>query len=822
MTRTLGPEAAVAAFPLGGIGTGNVSIGARGELRDWELANRPGKGERLPFSFFAVRAGRADGTEVTRVLESRLQPPHEGDQGYDAGRVAGLPRLRGSQMTGEYPLLRIDFEDDELGLDVGLTAFTPLVPLDADASSIPGAILRYVVGNPTGAPVDVTVAGSLTNPVGITGQNVFHFPEYAGRPRNDWADDGRLCGIRYGTDLDPADLRYGSLVLATTDRAATAKPRWLTGFWQDGAQVFWDELRSDGRLRPETELSLDDTPDPERLPRLRIGSLAIADRLEPGQSRTFEFVLAWHFPNRPSAWQGNIGLDNANAGRVVRNHYATRYADAWDVATRLTVDLPELESATRAFHAALFGSTLPPEVIDAATATLVALRSTTCFRLEGGVFAAWEGSFDRAGSCEGTCTHVWNYAQSAAFLFPELERSARRTEFRHETRPDGRMNFRANDIFGNASWDFHPAVDGQMGAIVRLYREWRFGAGDAFLAELWPAARRALDYATEWDADGDGVLDSKQHTTYDIEFYGPNSLANSMFFAALRAGARMAAHLGEDDTAKRWLAAAETGAARMDALLFNGEYYEQRLDVVDARRYQYGRGCLSDQLLGQTLAHLTGLGHVLPPDHVRSAVRAIHRHNFRADLSRHHSVQRTYALGDEAGLVLCSWPYGGRPRLPFVYSDEVWTGIEYQVATHLFYEGFVDEGRELVRAVRDRHDGRRRNPWNEAECGNHYARSLAAWGLIVALTGADHDKPGRTLTVRPRVPDTDVRVPFTTGSGWGEVIIARGRARLDLRAGELALARLTIDHPSCGLLEAVDVALHAGESLTLVASSAED
>lgn len=809
-TRVLGPDATVAAFPLGGIGTGNVSVGTRGDLRDWELANRPDKGVRLPFTFFAIRAGRPGIEAVTKVLESQLPGPHEGDQGYDAGRLAGLPRLRDSRMRGEYPLLSIDFSDDDLGVDVALTAFTPLVPLDSDASGIPGAILRYRVTNPGSVGVDVTIVGSLANPVGIIGRNVFHFPEYSGQPSNAWVDEPGLRGIRYGSDLDPDSLHHGTVVLATTDPSTTAKPQWLSGFWQDGVQVFWDDLRTDGRLDVETEFSLDSPPYPDWFTRLRVGSLGIVHHLDPGETRDFEFVLTWHFPNRPRAWQGNINLDNTNADQVVRNHYATAYPDAWAVARHLTTHLPDLERHTRDFHRTLFGSTLPPEVIDAVSATLVVLRSTTCVRLDGGTFAAWEGSFDHSGSCEGTCTHVWNYAQSAAFLFPDLERDARRTEFTRETREDGRMNFRANSMFGNAAWDFHPAVDGQLGAVIRLYREWRFSGDDTFLEACWPGAKRAVDFAfSNWDSDGDDVLDSQQHNTYDIEFYGANSLANSMFFAALTAAAVLADRMGDPHAADRYRQAAERGAARMDAQLFNGEYYEQKLDDVDQHRYQYGAGCLSDQVFGQVLAHIAGLGHVLPAEHVRMAIAAVYRHNFREDLSKHHSVQRTYALDGDAGLVLCSWPRGGRPRIPFVYSDEVWSGIEYQVATHLIYEGLVDEGLRVVRAVRGRHDGRTRNPWNEVECGNHYARSLASWGVLLALTGVDYDAPSGTLTFRPRTGGDRLRTLFTTGTGWGELRLTSAGAELQLLGGHLDLRQLVVEHPHHGHLTAGPVHLRA-------------
>ncbi len=305
------------------------------------------------------------------------------------------------------------------------------------------------------------------------------------------------------------------------------------------------------------------------------------------------------------------------------------------------------------------------------------------------------------------------------------------------------------------------------------------------------------------------MLDSKQHNTYDIEFYGENSLSNSVFFAALHAGAKLADHLGDVEHAERWRAAAERGSARMDELLFNGEYYEQKLDDVDAVRYQYGTGVLSDQLLGQYLAHVTGLGHILPAEHVRSAIGSVFRYNFREDLSRHHSVQRTYALGDEGGLVLCSWPRGGRPRIPFVYSDEVWTGIEYQVAAHLVFEGLVDEGLTIVRAVRARHDGTRRNPWNEVECGNHYARSLASWAVLVALSGVQYDAAERSLSFLPAT-DGDLESFFSTGSGWGRVAIDDAGATLTLDAGELVLDRFTVRGRE---LAASTISLGAGDSI---------
>jgi len=322
---------------------------------------------------------------------------------------------------------------------------------------------------------------------------------------------------------------------------------------------------------------------------------------------------------------------------------------------------------------------------------------------------------------------------------------------------------------------------------------------------------RAMECAiTRWDDDGDGVLDNEQHNTYDIEFIGENPLINSLYYAALRSAAALARHLGDAPLADRYDEIATRGAARMDELLFNGEYYVQRTDDVDSERYQFGTGVLSDQLFGQTLAHLVGLGHVLPADHVRSALGAVFRDNFRADLTGHESTQRTFALDDEGGLLLCSWPHGGRPRIPFIYSDEVWTGIEYQVATHLVYEGMVDEGVTVVRTARDRYDGVARNPWNEIECGNHYARSLASWGVLIALTGAQYEAASRSLSFAPAVPD--IHAFFSAGTAWGRVAIDGSSLVLSVDGGELELNSLRLRGRE---LLTTPVRLTAGDDLHL-------
>lgn len=764
--RTYSGDASEAAFLLGGIGTGNVSIGARGELKDWEIFNRPGKGNRMPYTFFAIWAEKEGADPVVKVLESQIQPPHSKSHGYDSSEVAGLPRLQSSKMRGEYPFVWVDFYDDELPVNVSLEAFTPFIPLNADDSGIPGAIIRYKVKNTSDSPVKVSIMGSLANAAGHGGYNEFR--SFISNPKafNEYRNKDGIKGLFYTSAEKEHSLKYGNMALMTQNDSVTYKTNWLDGGWWDGIHDLWDDFCEDGLL--EAESKFEGTGNRLNYFQLKVGSLGIYQVIEAKQEKIFEFILTWYFPNRVKNWDEDSCCCSNGECATVRNYYATLFKDAWHVGKYMLENLERLEKQTRDFHRALFGSTLPPYVIDALASNITVCRSTTCFRLEDGTFLGWEGCFDQKGCCEGSCTHVWNYAQTVAFLFPELEQSMRKVEFNLETDEDGKMAFRTRRVFGKESWDFLPATDGQMGTIIRLYREWKISGDDELIKAVWNKASKALDFAFDyWDSDGDFVLDSQQHNTYDIEFYGPNSLTNSMFFAALKAGAEIAEYIGDQERADKYREALAKGSKRMDELLWEGEYYIQKIQDVNQYRYQYGKGCLSDQILGQLLAHVAGLGYILPEEHVKKAVHSIFKYNFRTTFRNHHNVQRTYVLNDEKGLLLCSWPKGGRPKIPFVYSDEVWTGIEYQVAAHLIYEGFVEEGLTVVRAVRERHDGYRRNPWNEVECGHHYARSMASWAVLIALSGFKYDMVKGEMSFNPVIHQDNFSTFWSTGKGWG-------------------------------------------------------
>jgi len=774
------------AFPLGGIGTGSISLGGRGDLRNWSLFNRPNIGSRLPFSWFYIWA-EAEGQEpVTKVLESAPATPYV-DDGHGQGLYkmgAGLPHVDACTFRGEYPFAQIEFEDRALPVKVFLEAYNPFIPSNDTDSSIPVAILSYTVQNTGDAPVDATIAMNIFNPIGYPGSGDF-LGGHLGKNVNEYVERGPLRGLYFTSQKYPEDdPKFGQIAVTTAWPEITYRTHWLRGTgWFDNFQDFWQDFSADGMFEERSY-------EPSGNGQSDTGSIGARIRLEPGETATVPFYLSWYFPTFVKYWAGP-------KPPTWRNHYAQHFRDALHVAAYVNRNAERLYGETRLFHDTLFESTLPTCVLDAVSSQMSTLKTTTCLRLEDGRFYAFEGSSNEGGCCEGSCTHVWNYAQALPFLFPSLERSMRTTDYEFNLFDDGKMCFRLQLPLGSPPTKFHAAADGQMGGIIKLYRDWKLCGDDDWLRTLWPLAQRALEYAwVEWDKDRDGVMEAVQHNTYDIEFHGPNTMMGSLYLGALRAAEEMCRYLGDAEKADEYRAVFESGRERMDRDLFNGEYYVHKFPRDNPPPHQYGEGCLSDQLIGQWMSHMNGLGYLFEPEHVQSTMRAIFTHNWHETLEDHANCQRVFALNDEPGLILCSWPRGGKLVDRFVYSDEVWCGIEYQVASHLVYEGMIDDALKIVKGVRARHDGVRRNPWDEFECGHHYARSMASWAVLVALSGYSFDMPHRGLGFRPRVNENEFRTFWSADSAWGSYAQRKagsgGTATFDVRYGEIRLERLSL------------------------------
>lgn len=505
---------------------------------------------------------------------------------------------------------------------------------------------------------------------------------------------------------------------------------------------------------------------------------------------TVTFILTWHFAN-----------DRIDGVRDTGRYYAQRFTNAGQVAEYLATNFASLHEQTRRWHETWYDSTLPYWFLNRTFLNTSILASSTCHRFGSGRFYGWEG----VGCCAGTCTHVWQYAQAVARLFPELERDLReRTDFGIAFDPSsGKIRFRAEGA--------DLAVDGQAGCILRSYREHQMSANGQFLTRNWTKIKLALQCLIDEDGDANGILEGAQHNTLDAEWYGPVAWLSGMYLAALRAGELMALEVGDSAFAGACRKVLEAGQRNIVRDLFSDEYFINKPDPRHPDAINSGTGCEIDQVLGQSWAWQIGLGRVLPEQETTSALRSLWRYNFTPDVGPYRKANkpgRWYAMPGEAGLLMCTfprsdWDYkkaaGKGLEWAAGYFNECMNGFEYQVAGHMIWEGLVQEGLSVARAVHDRYHPARRNPWNEVECGDHYARSMASYGVFLAACGYQYHGPQGYLGFAPRVTPEDFRAPFTSAEGWGSFRqkVADGKlsAAIELHFGALAVKTIALDFP---------------------------
>ncbi len=784
-------------FPLGGIGTGSVGLSGTGRLIDWEIFNRPNKGSVNGYSHFAVRADWADNTSA-RVLcgdtETHLAGVYRKSEftgfgfGAESGTMSGFPHFSKCTFEGTFPLAKLTFADNAFPGAVELSAFNPFIPGDADNSSLPAAFFAVTFRNPLDVPVKYTGVFSVAGPFADT--------------RNEDVSDAAMAAVRLvHAGVDTEDREYGDLTVACLGEDAKRQVYWYRGAWRDGVVSYWNEFSGAGFTdRQYDTAGKKDT-----------ASVWRSVTLMPGESCTVRFLLTWNVPNCYNYW-------NDPEKSAWKNYYATKFSDSAHTARYCAAHFASLYARTEAFRDALFATTLDEAVLDAVSSTLSVLKSPTVLRLTDGTFWGWEGVNELTGSCEGTCQHVWTYAYAMCFLFPDLERSVRDMEMRR-MEENGRTHFRLSLPEGLAMEDPYPAcLDGQMGTVIKMFREWRIFGDDGWLRGHWEKIKKLIAYAWHeenpgaWDRDRDGVLEGRQHHTLDMEMFGPSAWLQSMYLCALRAGEEMALYLGDGETASEYRRLFEGGYAFCRDHLFNGKWFTQRVDLSDdgvflrgedgeklrseywneeasQLKYQIGDGCEIDQLLGQWHADICGLGRLFDEKQMETALDSLYKNNFKPSLREFVNPWRVFALNDEGGAIMCDYPADAeKPAIPLPYCEECMTGFEYSLGGLLMAEGHFDEGLSLVRAVRDRYDGKKRNPYNELECGSNYARAMASFAILPLMSGFVFDMPRKTVGFQPRVKG-DFCSFWSLGCAFGTVSFTGEKITLSVSEGTLTLGR---------------------------------
>ncbi len=773
------------ALPIGGIGTGTVSINGRGSLVDWEIMNRPGKGFSTvtpgnDAPFFAIHIDNG----VNKFTKGLMGPLLDFEYQHMVGRPVdhhGIPRFEKATFDAAYPFGIVNLTDTELPVDVKIKAFNPLIPGDADASGISIAILRYEVSNKTDKTITVSVCGSIRNFIGKDGSKYRIDSkgdkkfEGAKNNKNSYRYNDDFRGIFFEAgDVDKNDPAWGTMALTTPNKeGVTYRTSSIPNAWNNGILDFWDDFSDDGNLVEKDKL-IDDDP---------MASLALQQNIPANSKKVFEFYLTWHFPNR-KGW----------SNEVVGNYYTTQYENGWDVIEKTYPKLNELEDKTLQFVTSFLDTDFPEVVKEAALFNLSTLRSQTVFRLPSGHMMGWEGCMDAFGSCAGSCTHVWNYEQATAFLFGDLAITMRDVEFNFATRDNGSMAFRAGLPLINTQ-SGGVAADGQMGTIMKMYRDWQLSGNTKFLHKSWANVKNALSFAWEpgsWDADADGVMEGSQHNTMDVNYSGPNPQMQFWYLGALKAAEKMALAMDDKTFAEKCASIYKSGSKWTDENLFNGEYFEHQ--VLDPKtkeiitdysaqnmpKYQLAKGCLVDQLVGQYMAHICGLGYLAPKNHIKTTLESILKYNSRESMANHFNNMRSYALGNESALLMASWP-NGRPKIPFPYFSEVMTGFEYTAAVGMIYEGMENEGLNVIENIRERYNGAKRSPFDEAECGHHYARAMASWASVLAITGFHYSAIDKTMKMNAKPG----KWFWSNGYSWGTVDIQKKDLKYNIKLNVL-------------------------------------
>ena len=785
-----GDELKTIAMPIGGICTGQVYLTGQGRLLFWDVLNKhwstlDGRAnyirDRLPGT--TVK----DGTEFREMTAMPIV-----DQGFALriGRGSGavVRTLDGTgfsdvRFCGEYPIGLVEYVDQNLPVKVSLETFSPFIPMNAADSALPATVLNYTVENTSQADVQVSLVGWLENIV-----SRYSGEKFAGqlRRKNRLITDKDMTSLSCEAEADPVaeDKRgqlehdpaaqgdYGTMALsvlgdAVSSAAVSDGPKPDALFDNDGSGALATESA--------TEKPVDQT--------LR-GAVGRTLQLKPGEKAQVTFVASWCMPHR---W-----LED----RYVGNYYGKQFDSATAVARYVVDNLPRLGGQTRLWHDTYYDSTLPHWLLDRLHSTVGNLATTTCFWWADGRFWAYEG----VGCCHGTCGHVWNYAHALARLFPSLERSVREMQdFAEGVGLNGETGAIA---FRGENWNLW-AADAQGGYLLKAYREHQISANSEFLERNWPNIRKATEFLIQQDPDRDGLIEGKQHQTYDQDYYGANTMVGSMYLGGLAAAEQMAKAVGDDAFAAQCRKIFDSGSRLTVERLFNGEYFIQDVDLEKHPQWQYGNGCLSDQLFGQGWAHQLGLGYIYPRQTVESGLRSIWKYCWAPDVApqyKAHAPFRKYADPGEAGLLICTWPkskhLGPQSTL---YRNEVWTGVEYQVAGHMAWEGMVTEALVICRAVHDRYHPSKRNPWNEIECGDHYARALASWSVLTGLSGFEYHGPEGHIGFAPRITPEDFRCVFTAAESWGNIAQQRNKQQqsnhIEVKWGKLRVGSLTFELP---------------------------
>lgn len=746
-------------MPVGGLHSGTVYIGGDGRLWLWQLFNTAYDGEK-------------EGIEPKNVLWNNGREPVQvrprDGAAYVEPAIADNLRImeqgiaislqhRGRQLTKElreshwdevifepsYPTCQVRYQSADFPVDVVLTAYSPFIPLDLDNSSLPLTSLHLELWSKVKEPLEVKISGWMENGVFKGRKALPKVQKQAALQQH--KSMGLLSYTCTGvpeSELQAGD--YGSMAFCCL--ADDAQPVSRLSDWPVQPAT----------LQPNANAAVVDFSQP------LVGAFSVSRKLAPGTATQLSFAISWYFNNpHPKLKQH---LQDAQEGYW----YGARFADAAAVMRYYLDNREKLDRETRLWKETWNDTTLPHWFMDRTFINIGTLATANTMRFANGRFWGWEG----VGACAGTCTHVWQYGQAMGRIFPELERNLREvTDLDVGFKPDtGAIIFRAE-------YEKRPAIDGQAGVVLRFYRDHQTSKDSAFLKRNWPRLRQAIQFLLDQDKNGDGMTDTPMENTLDAVWEGEIAWIVGLCLAAVQAGALLAEEAGDSKFQQTCLDYVRKGTKLMDQELFNGEYFIHRPNKLMGRQKlgSYNT-CHIDQVYGQSWCFQVDMPRIIDQKKALSALQALWKYNFTMDVGPYiktHLGGRPYALAGEGGMVMNTNPsneanaYGDNMTWQLGYFHECMSGFEHQVASHMMAEGMVDESLILTRVIHDRYHAAKRNPFNEIECSDHYARAMASYGTFINACGFNYHGPKGMIGFAPKVGATDFKAPFTAAEGWG-------------------------------------------------------
>jgi uncharacterized protein (DUF608 family) len=792
-------------MPVGGINAGGVYLGGDGRLWLWDIFNVNREGVEPKLARWTLNDAHSryvrsrDGACYVEPAQN-IRPLEQGFAlRFEYGGRTTVKHLRAADwdeilFEAGYPLGTVRYIDKSLPVEITLRAYSPFIPLNEDESGLPATILSFSFRNTGISPIKISVTGWLENKTAIRSAYEM-IDKYAGETL--CRRSNRIVAEKDFTAVDE------SLTLLGQQEEIKTRPDFgsmcIAALHPEARACAAVDLDDPVELFDFASAKDADRPVQEKL----IGAVQSELELPASASSSRDFVVSWYFPNL------KIHDNIKDTGR----YYQNRFDSALAVAQYIHGNFERLSSQTLLWAATWKDSTLPHWFLERTFLTIDTLATSNCHRFSSGRFWAWEG----VGACHGTCTHVWHYAQAMGRIFPALERDCReRTDLGIALQDAGGIVFRAEMESRQ-----RPAIDGQAGSVLRCYREHQMSADDTFLRRNWEKIRKAVQFIINQDKNGDGMEDTPLENTLDAVWDGEIAWIVGLCIAAVKAGQRMAEETGDTDFARKCADYVAKGSANMDRFLFNGEYYIHRPDKEKGRaRLGSYNTCHIDQVMGQSWAHQVGLGAILNAKKVRSALNALWKYNYTPDVGPYietHVGGRPYALPGEGGLIMNTnpmneaKPFGDKVSWQLVYFHECMTGFEYEVAAHMIAEGMTDEGLVLVRSIHDRYHAAKRNPYNEIECSDHYARAMASYGAFITACGFEYHGPKGYMRFAPKWNAGNFKAPFTAAEGWGSYTQQQSGGAMECvlepKYGQVQLSSFSVDAPKGRSIKTVAVSL---------------